>query len=117
MRGSINSGCPASLWRIANGFSGKSRRKSVVVGRDYGGDSGLRVHRGFVLAFPDQADGAARRLADHLKESLSLLRAAVPRSQAEPRVEMVTIPEQPYDTGLWTDVDDEGLGARDRHAP
>lgn len=30
---------------------------------------------------------------------------------------MVTIPEQPYDAGLWTDVDDEGLGAQDRHAP
>ncbi|WP_326688163.1 MULTISPECIES: hypothetical protein [unclassified Streptomyces] len=54
---------------------------------------------------------------EHLKESLSLLRAAAPRPPAEPRVEMVTIPEQPYDAGLWTDVDDEGLGAQDRHAP
>ncbi|MFD3536084.1 hypothetical protein [Streptomyces sp. NPDC058664] len=29
----------------------------------------------------------------------------------------VTIPDAPYDSGLWTDTDDEGLGARDRHAP
>ena len=28
MRGSISSGWPASLWRIANGFSGKSRRSA-----------------------------------------------------------------------------------------
>jgi hypothetical protein len=55
--------------------------------------------------------------AEHLKESLSLLKATAPRQAAEPPVEMVTIPEQPYDSGLWTDVDDEGLGARDRHAP
>lgn len=30
---------------------------------------------------------------------------------------VVTIPDTPYDSGLWTDTDDEGLGARDRHAP
>ncbi|MFF9015929.1 hypothetical protein ACF09C_23560 [Streptomyces sp. NPDC014870] len=30
---------------------------------------------------------------------------------------LVTIPDTPYDSGLWTDSDDEGLGARDRHAP
>jgi hypothetical protein len=28
MRGSISSGWPASLWRIANGLSGKSRRSA-----------------------------------------------------------------------------------------
>ncbi|MEU7313516.1 hypothetical protein [Streptomyces sp. NPDC007083] len=54
---------------------------------------------------------------EHLKESLSLLRATAPPPRAEPPAEMVTIPDQPYDPGLWTDVDDEGLGARDRHAP
>ena len=57
---------------------------------------------------------------EHLKESLSLLRAATPERPAEPRVEMVSIPDQPYDTGMWTaagDMDDEGLGAKDRHAP
>ncbi|MFD9036101.1 hypothetical protein [Streptomyces sp. NPDC056527] len=31
--------------------------------------------------------------------------------------DIVTIPDTPYDSGLWTDSDDEGLGARDRHAP
>ncbi|MFD3661714.1 hypothetical protein ACFWVF_14145 [Streptomyces sp. NPDC058659] len=30
---------------------------------------------------------------------------------------LVTIPDAPYDSELWTDTDDEGLGARDRHAP
>ncbi|EST32266.1 hypothetical protein [Streptomyces roseochromogenus] len=55
--------------------------------------------------------------ADHLRESLALLRetAAAP---AEPRrPDLVTISDKPYDFSLWTDTDDEGLGARDRHAP
>ncbi|MFI8961040.1 hypothetical protein ACIGO8_02910 [Streptomyces sp. NPDC053493] len=39
---------------------------------------------------------------------------APPRGRAE---NVVTIPDAPYDSGLWTDTDDEGLGARDRHAP
>ncbi|WP_149184234.1 hypothetical protein [Streptomyces sp. TRM49041] len=30
---------------------------------------------------------------------------------------LVTIPDTPYDASLWRDSDDEGLGARDRHAP
>ncbi|MFF4454652.1 hypothetical protein [Streptomyces goshikiensis] len=30
---------------------------------------------------------------------------------------MVTIPDTPYDSSLWTDTDDEGLGARNRRAP
>ncbi|NSC23686.1 hypothetical protein FM076_22020 [Streptomyces albus subsp. chlorinus] len=55
--------------------------------------------------------------AAHLKESLALLGATAPRPTSEPRPEMVTISDQPYDPGLWTDVDDEGLGARGRHAP
>ncbi|NGO70330.1 hypothetical protein [Streptomyces boncukensis] len=55
--------------------------------------------------------------AEHLKESLALLRDATPKAAPQPRQEMVTIPDQPYDSGLWTDVDDEGLGARDRRAP
>lgn len=56
---------------------------------------------------------------EHLRESLALLRAASPAagppSSAHP--EMVTIPDKPYDHGLWSDVDDEGVGAKDRHAP
>ncbi|CAM3345651.1 MULTISPECIES: hypothetical protein [Streptomyces] len=56
---------------------------------------------------------------EHLKESLALLSATAPRHPAEPglHAEMVLISDQPYDPGLWTDVDDEGLGARDRRAP
>ncbi|MGP3926018.1 hypothetical protein [Streptomyces sp. 8N616] len=58
--------------------------------------------------------------ADHLRESLALLRdsAAQERTQAPARHhEMVTIPDAPYNSALWTDAEDEGLGARDRHAP
>ncbi|MCT9079005.1 hypothetical protein [Streptomyces fulvoviolaceus] len=55
--------------------------------------------------------------ADHLRESVALLReaAATPTSQRRP--DLVTIPDTPYDDSLWIDSDDEGLGARDRHAP
>ncbi|MET9373378.1 hypothetical protein ABZX98_04380 [Streptomyces sp. NPDC002992] len=35
-----------------------------------------------------------------------------------PPENVVTIPDTPYEGGLWgSDTDDEGLGARDRHAP
>ncbi|MFJ7267495.1 hypothetical protein ACIQV3_12740 [Streptomyces sp. NPDC099050] len=30
---------------------------------------------------------------------------------------MVSVPDTPYDSALWTDADDEGLGARGRRAP
>jgi hypothetical protein len=55
--------------------------------------------------------------ANHLRESVALLRdvAAPPTTQRKP--ELVTIPDTPYDDSLWIDTDDEGLGARDRHAP
>ena len=53
--------------------------------------------------------------ADHLRESLALLRDTAPPEQ--PRPEMVPVPDAPYNSALWSDVDDEGLGARDRHAP
>jgi regulator of replication initiation timing len=55
--------------------------------------------------------------ADHLRESVALLREATAAPEADRRVDLVTIPDTPYDTSLWTDSDDEGLGARDRHAP
>ncbi|MCC3771387.1 hypothetical protein [Streptomyces sp. UNOC14_S4] len=54
--------------------------------------------------------------AAHLRESVELLREAH-RPAAEPPAEPVEIPEAPYDPALWKDADDEGLGARDRHAP
>jgi len=47
-----------------------------------------------------------------------LLREAAPGSPGKPqRPDLVSIPDTPYDNSLWTDSDDEGLGARDRHAP
>ncbi|GAA3823200.1 hypothetical protein ACFS5L_26805 [Streptomyces phyllanthi] len=55
--------------------------------------------------------------ADHLRESLALLREAAPGLGQPRRPDLVTIPDTPYDSTLWTDSDDEGLGARDRHAP
>ncbi|MFD6417127.1 hypothetical protein [Streptomyces sp. NPDC060194] len=60
-----------------------------------------------------------RQDADRLKESLALLRAAVPELAAAARLDpgLITVPDTPYDSALWTDSDDEGLGARDRRAP
>lgn len=72
-----------------------------------------------------QLEGAAggpdlRRVradTEHLRESVALLRATATGSGTARRPELVTIPDAPYDATLWTDSDDEGLGARDRHAP
>ncbi|MEU6221555.1 hypothetical protein ABZ845_29245 [Streptomyces sp. NPDC047022] len=55
--------------------------------------------------------------ADHLRESVALLRDTVPSPGQPQNRELVTISDAPYDISLWTDSDDEGLGARDRHAP
>ncbi|MEU5635809.1 hypothetical protein ACIA8I_03295 [Streptomyces rishiriensis] len=55
--------------------------------------------------------------AGHLKESVALLREAAAQPAAPRRPELVTIPDTPYDDSLWIDTDDEGLGARHRHAP
>ncbi|MFS8198557.1 hypothetical protein ACLVWQ_07685 [Streptomyces sp. CWNU-52B] len=55
--------------------------------------------------------------ADHLRESVALLREATPSLTEPKRPDLVSIPDTPYDTTLWTDSDDEGLGARDRRAP
>jgi len=55
--------------------------------------------------------------ADHLRESVALLRETTAAPASQQRPELVTIPDTPYDTTLWTDTDDEGLGARGRHAP
>ncbi|MEV6697105.1 hypothetical protein AB0M68_08010 [Streptomyces sp. NPDC051453] len=55
--------------------------------------------------------------ADHLRESVALLRASAAAPPPPRRPELVPVPDTPYDSSLWTDSDDEGLGARDRHAP
>ncbi|MEU0673264.1 hypothetical protein ABZ330_10250 [Streptomyces sp. NPDC006172] len=54
--------------------------------------------------------------ADHLRESVALLRAAAAAPTAAVRPPLVTISDTPYDDSLWVDTDDEGFGAR-RHAP
>ncbi|AWW37770.1 MULTISPECIES: hypothetical protein [Streptomyces] len=53
----------------------------------------------------------------HLRESVALLREASSAPSPVRRPDLVTISDAPYDYSLWTDSDDEGLGARDRHAP
>jgi hypothetical protein len=55
--------------------------------------------------------------ADHLRESVALLREAAATPASAKRPDLVAIPDTPYDNSLWTDSDDEGLGARDRRAP
>ncbi|WP_256641889.1 hypothetical protein [Streptomyces murinus] len=59
----------------------------------------------------------ARLDADHLRESVALLREAAATQGSATPPDLVTISDTPYDISLWTDSDDEGLGARDRHAP
>ncbi|MEV6106519.1 hypothetical protein AB0M28_17630 [Streptomyces sp. NPDC051940] len=54
--------------------------------------------------------------SEHLRESLALLRDCTP-AKPHAQQDWIRIPDQPYDRSLWTDADDEGLGARDRHAP
>ncbi|MFI5802452.1 hypothetical protein [Streptomyces sp. NPDC051561] len=88
----------------------------------------------------DRLDGAVSRMsrevgdglelrrvrldAAHLRESVALLGAVgqgglgpPPQPPPGPRPELITIPDAPYDSALWTDSDDEGLGVKDRHAP
>ncbi|KOG46630.1 hypothetical protein [Streptomyces decoyicus] len=59
--------------------------------------------------------------ADHLRESLALLKQSVaagpPRRKSAVVDEMVPIPDAPYNSALWTDAQDEGLGSRNGHAP
>ncbi|MFE1248292.1 hypothetical protein [Streptomyces sp. NPDC058735] len=55
--------------------------------------------------------------ANHLRESVALLRDAAASPAAPQRPELVTVSDAPYDPALRVDMDDEGLGARDRRAP
>jgi len=58
---------------------------------------------------------------DHLRESLGLLKqsasAGRPVRPGAATPEMVTISDAPYNSALWTDAQDEGLGSRNGHAP
>ncbi|MDI9883469.1 hypothetical protein QMZ92_03405 [Streptomyces sp. HNM0645] len=76
------------------------------------------------MSLQDELTDVKRRLDDltrtveRLERSLTHTREDAPRTQPAGRPEdLVTIPDTPYDSSLWTDSDDEGLGARDRHAP
>ncbi|MFB7465476.1 hypothetical protein ACFCZ1_18615 [Streptomyces sp. NPDC056224] len=65
---------------------------------------------------------AVRRNLDELTRKVEQLERQAKRqkpmsSGAPDPSRMVSIPDAPYDNALWTDTDDEGLGARDRHAP
>ena len=55
--------------------------------------------------------------AGRLRESLGLLRDAVPAAASRRQTEMVAVPDTPSDRGLWADADDEGLGSPRRTAP
>jgi hypothetical protein len=58
--------------------------------------------------------------AGHLRESIALLRDTAHAPAHPHRPEPVVIPDDPYDSSLWTNtdgLDDEGLGAQGRHAP
>jgi hypothetical protein len=59
----------------------------------------------------------ARADAGRLRESLTLLLDAAPGISGSRKVEMVPIPDAPYDRRLWADAEDEGLGSPHRHAP
>ena len=68
-----------------------------------------------VTAGPDLR--RVRADTDHLRESVALLRESAARQERVRPTEYVTISDAPYDSSLWTDSDDEGLGARHGHAP
>ncbi|SEC57882.1 hypothetical protein [Streptomyces sp. TLI_105] len=75
------------------------------------------------MSVQDDLAAVKRRLQD-LEHTVEELERRVGTGQTAPlapasgrAASMVTIPDAPYDAGKWTDVDDEGLGARDRHAP
>ncbi|MGW7439429.1 hypothetical protein [Streptomyces sp. NPDC054849] len=65
---------------------------------------------------------AVRRNLDELTRKVERLEQQAARQKptaasAPDPSRMVTVPDTPYDSSLWTDSDDEGLGARDRRAP
>ncbi|MEV7087270.1 hypothetical protein AB0O07_15430 [Streptomyces sp. NPDC093085] len=69
---------------------------------------------------------AVRRRLDELSATVERLERRLARGDdadgsgpapADRADELVPVPDTPYDTTLWTDSDDEGLGVRDRRAP
>ncbi|MFF8830290.1 hypothetical protein [Streptomyces sp. NPDC015131] len=76
------------------------------------------------MSLEDDLTEVKRRL-EELARSVIQLERNLARQREEKPVPMavgrpdglVTISDTPYDSTLWTDSDDEGLGARDRRAP
>ncbi|MFZ3472656.1 hypothetical protein ACODT3_13060 [Streptomyces sp. 4.24] len=65
---------------------------------------------------------AVRRNLNELVRSVERLERDVARQEPAASgppgpVAMISVPDTPYDSSLWTDSDDEGVGARDRRAP
>ncbi|MDX3852459.1 hypothetical protein [Streptomyces sp. AK02-01A] len=68
---------------------------------------------------------AVRRCLDDLVRTVGQLErslAQLQENESRPLLagradDLVTITDTPYNTALWTDSDDEGLGVRDRRAP
>lgn len=52
-----------------------------------------------------------------LREDLDELGSPAPGHRPPPPEELVPVPDTPYDRSMWTDAEDEGFGAPDRHAP
>ncbi|MFE3825123.1 hypothetical protein [Streptomyces sp. NPDC059092] len=76
------------------------------------------------MSLQDEMAAVRRRLDDlestveRLERQLAQARDNALRPEpARPVDDLVTIPDTPYDTALWTDSDDEGLGVRHRRAP
>lgn len=58
------------------------------------------------------------RKVERLEQQAGLRKSGSASAPAGPDPSrMVPVPDTPYDSSLWTDSDDEGLGARDRRAP
>ncbi|WP_455352668.1 hypothetical protein [Streptomyces sp. SYSU K217416] len=74
-----------------------------------------------LTAVQRRLDELANRVGE-LEQTVDRLRLTEPSRPAQPqpeppRPDLVHIPDTPYNSALWTDSDDEGLGLRDRHAP
>jgi hypothetical protein len=76
------------------------------------------------MSLEDDLTEVKRRLEELARSVIQLERNLVRQREGQPvpmavrRPDgLVTISDTPYDSSLWTDSDDEGLGARDRRAP
>ena len=76
--------------------------RGVGDGYEFGPERRCRGRRGC----PQQCDALAQMVG-----------VGADAPDAPRRPDLVSIPDTPYDGSLWTDSDDEGLGARDRRAP